>query len=99
TIDYLSASAAAFAATGPDSAGKLAVAVAAAGRNPRSFGGVDLVAAINGQYRADQGAFGDRGNTWHQSLAILGLVAAGATPPAATVQTLAGLQQPDGGWK
>jgi prenyltransferase beta subunit len=99
-VDYLAASAAAYTATGPDSAGKLALAVAAAGRDPRSFGGLDLVQAINAHYRADQGAFGDRGNTWHQSLAILGLIAAGQSAPAAAVQTLRGLQQPeDGGWK
>ncbi|HEY3110846.1 MAG TPA: prenyltransferase/squalene oxidase repeat-containing protein, partial [Chloroflexota bacterium] len=96
-VDYLSANAAAYAATGPDAAGKLAVAVAAAGRDPKSFG-VNLVDAINA-HRTDQGAFGDRDNTWHQALAILGLAAAGQTPPAAAVQTLAGLQQADGGWK
>lgn len=98
-IDYLAANGATYAGKSPDAAGKLIVAVAAAGRDPRAFGGADLVQLLNSQYNPSQGAFGDRGNTWYQSFALLGLVAAGQAVPPAAVQTLIGLQQPDGGWK
>ncbi len=99
-MEYLSGTAAAYAAVGPDAAGKLALAVSAAGGDPTTFGGTDLVAAISAYYSPTVEAFaGDPGNSWHQSLAILGLRAAGEPLPEGTLQTLRDLQQPDGGWK
>ncbi len=99
-LDYLAANAAAYAANDPASAGKLTLAVVAAGENPAAFGGVDLPRVLTAtHYSATLGAFGVPTNTWHQAFAILGLRAAGADLPAGVTQTLLALQQPDGGWK
>lgn len=99
-IEFLAGRAAAYAAGGPDRAGKLAVTVVAAGQDPYAFGGVDLVDLLtNTYYSPTLGAFGVPTNTWHQAFAILGLAAAGETPPPTATQTLINLQQPDGGWK
>ena len=99
-IEFLAGRAAPFAAGGPDQAGKLAVTVVAAGQDPYAFGGVDLVHVLTAtHYSPTLGAFGVPTNTWHQAFAILGLAAAGETPPPMATQTLINLQQPDGGWK
>lgn len=99
-MDYLAATASDYAALSPDAAGKLALAVVAAGDDPASFGDVDLVDVVNGYYSPTVGAFaGDPGNTWHQALPILGLRAAGEDVPPTATQRLRELQQADGGWK
>jgi squalene cyclase len=102
-LDYLSTTAATYVAYGPDAAGKLLMAVVAAGENPQSFGGVHLMDQVRGYYSATVGAFvGDPTNVWHQSLAVLGLVAAGeplsSTPVVSAAETLVDLQQANGGW-
>ncbi len=99
-LDYLAANAPAYAAQGPASAGKLSLAVAAAGEDPSAFGGVNIPNVLTAtHYSATLGAFGVPTNTWHQAFAILGLRAAGEDLPAGVTQTLLGLQQSDGGWK
>ncbi len=100
-MDYLSATAATYAARGPDAAGKLAMAVAAAGDDPHAFGGVDLIAVITQSYTetGTLGGYGTLTNTWHQALALLGLRAAGEAVPITATRTLSSLQQGDGGWK
>ena len=101
-MGYLASSAADFVALSPDRAGKLTLAAVAGGADPSDFGGLDLAAAIMGHYSPTVGAFGATGtftNTWYQSLAILGLSAAGAEIPTGTIENLLGLQQPDGGWR
>lgn len=99
-MDYLSSTASSYVNNGPDAAGKLAVAVEAAGEDAHDFGGVDIVHVLTSTYYSPTlGAFGVPTNTWHQAFAILGLVAAGETIPASATQTLTGLQQSDGGWK
>ena len=99
-IGFLASKAAAYAAGGPDQAGKLALAVVAAGQDPRAFGGVDIVHVLTStHYSPTVGAFGVPTNTWHQALAILGLAAAGEPVPPSATQTLLNLQQADGGWK
>jgi len=99
-LAYLSAQAASVAAADPASAGKLALAVAASGQNPRNFGGVDLISVLTStHYDLSVGAFGVPTNTWHQSFAILGLAAAGESIPVSATSSLLSLQQPDGGWK
>ena len=98
-MDYLSVTASSFVARTPDSAGKLAVAVVAAAEDPRDFGSVNIAHVLtNGWYSPTLGAFGVPTNTWHQAWAILGLAAAGEPIPASATQTLADLQQADGGW-
>ncbi len=99
-MDYLSSTASSYVNNGPDAAGKLAVAVEAAGEDAHDFGGVDIVHVLTSTYYSPTlGAFGVPTNTWHQAFAILGLAAAGETIPVSATQTLTGLQQSDGGWK
>jgi len=93
---YLAAHAAsACAAAG--ACGELLQAVAAAGLNPASFGGVDLLTTLNGFYATGTGVFGD-GEAFTQTLAIQGLVAAHQPVPAAALGHLITAQDSDGGW-
>ncbi|NLN69827.1 MAG: hypothetical protein GX142_03440, partial [Chloroflexi bacterium] len=85
--------------SGPDAIGKTVLALAAAGRNPETINGVDLVEALNKTYAPEYKAFGDPDNTWHQALSILALKAANAEIPQEAIQTLLNLQQDDGGWE
>lgn len=97
--------------SGPGTLGVLLMLAEATGIDPGSFGGVDLLAALTSTLGADEpGLFGELDPTYdgvfRQSLAILGLVSAGQTPPAAAVTWLvdqrcaAGPGDPlaDGGW-
>jgi hypothetical protein len=93
-----------FLATASDAAagdaaktGKTVLAVVAAGGDPAAFAGRDLLGRLAALYHSDTGAYGD-GSTFGQALAILGLVAAGATVPADATDDLASLQGTDGGW-
>jgi hypothetical protein len=95
-VDYAAANAATFSGQSAASAGKLAVGAAAAGRDPHSFGGVDLVAALASSYNPTSGAYG--ANNMDQAWALLGLRAAGEAVPAAAVARLAGQANPNGGW-
>ncbi len=91
---------AAHAATACNSAGacgELLQAVAAAGLNPASFGGVDLLTALDGFYNASTGVFGN-GEAFIQTLAIQGLVAAHQPVPPAALHHLVAAQDSDGGW-
>jgi hypothetical protein len=99
-MGYLSATAVAYAGQSADQAGKLAMAVEAAGRDAHAFGGIDLVHLITDTwYSPTLGAFGVPTNTYHQAYPILGLAAAGESVPLSATQNLSGLQQADGGWK
>jgi hypothetical protein len=93
---YLSTRAAAACATA-GACGELIQAVAAAGLNPASFGGVDLLTTLDGFYDTATGVFGD-GEAFTQSLAVQGLVAAAQPVPAAAVHHLVTAQDSDGGW-
>ena len=93
---YLAAHAAA-ACAAAGACGELLQAVAAAGLNPASFGGVDLLTTLNGFYAAATGVFGD-GEAFTQTLAIQGLVAAHQPVPAAALRHLVAAQDSDGGW-
>jgi hypothetical protein len=95
-VDYAAANAAIFAGQSAAAAGKLAVGAAAASRDPQSFGGVNLVAAINSTYNAATGAYG--ANNMDQAWAMLGLRAAGEAVPAAALARLAGQANANGGW-
>lgn len=99
-IDYLSATVSSFVTKSADSTGKLALAVAVAGGDARNFGGVDIVRVLTETwYSPTLSSFGVPTNTWHQAWPILGLAAAGEPVPVSATQTLAALQQADGGWK
>lgn len=90
----------------PGRAGLVLGAVTAAGLNPRSFGGVDLIAALEAVYRADgtystdavEGFASGRASEINQTLAILGLVSAGRPIPTAATQWLIDRQRENGSW-
>ena len=79
------------------STAKLILALVAGRWDPGTFGGRDLLGRLGGFYDSTTGAYGD-GSTFRQSLAILALVAAGRSVPAAAVSHLNGLQDTDGSW-
>lgn len=86
-----------WATVDPGQAGKVARAVAMAGGNSRNFGGVDLVATIQGFYDASTGLYHPT-FLYRHSLAIEGLWRSGAPVPAAAYDALLASQVADGGW-
>ena len=81
--------------------GKVAMAVVAAGRDPRSFGGRNLVWAIR-RTRRDSGRYGgtdSRAAVLNHALALLGVFAADGAPRISTVRWLKKARCPDGGWQ
>lgn len=78
---------------------RLTLAVIAARRNARDFGGVDLVAKIKGQV-ASEGSAGDHIGTMVNSHAwgMIALAAAGEPVTSDMVRWLTGQQNSDGGW-
>ena len=77
---------------------KVVMAAVAAGRDPSSFGGQDLVDAIASTERPN-GRFGAGTAVFDQALAILALSAAGRTVSDKATTWLAEGQCPDGGWE
>jgi hypothetical protein len=110
--DYLEQQAGTYTgtATGGAFAGslaKLALVATATGRDPRDFGGSDLLAQLTermqGDGDAEPGRFSDAGPDDYstpvgQALAVLALARAGEDVPAAAVDFLAGAACPDGGY-
>lgn len=94
-IAYLEAQAAGYA-TAPGAAAKLAMAAIAAGADPTSFGGLNLLEVIGEGYDPATGQYGP--DVYGHALALLAIQAAGATPPAAALGRLLDAQLPDGGW-
>ncbi len=92
----------------PGRAGLVLAAVAAAGRDPRSFGGVDLVAELEAVYvaagdgtystAAAEGLASGAASDINQTLAILGLIAAGQTIPVEATDWLLDQQNLNGSW-
>ncbi|MBF6605586.1 MAG: hypothetical protein IVW53_08415 [Chloroflexi bacterium] len=79
---------------------KLILALIAGGRDPRTFGGLDLVARLGAAYDATSGHFGD-GSTFTQALAILALAGAAAPDvplPTRALDALVAAQDGDGSW-
>ncbi|WP_109472607.1 cell wall-binding repeat-containing protein [Ornithinimicrobium cavernae] len=70
--DYLESQAEAYAGAGGPAAGKLALVAAATGRTATDFGGVDLIAAIQGSI-TDEGVCGGFAYAFGNALCILGL--------------------------
>lgn len=98
-LSYLETVAASAAANNAATAGKLAMGVAAAGQDPRDFGGLNLVISMTNEYNAETGVFGTGGAyaVWTQAPAILGMVAAGEPVPSKAVDYLKSLQT-NGSW-
>ncbi len=86
------------------SVAKLLNVAVAQGVDPTAFGGVDLVATLqgleqpNGRF-ADTTAYDDYSNTFGQSFAIIGLHRASAGPSTAAVDYLLDQQCPGGGFQ
>jgi hypothetical protein len=76
---------------------KVVMAAVAAGRDPSTFAGTNLLGHITDAERPS-GRYGDA-SVFDQALAILAIRAAGQTPDAAAVTWLANAQCPDGGWQ
>lgn len=98
-LSYLETAAASSAANNAATAGKLALGVAAAGHDPRHFGGLNLVISMTSQYNKETGIFGAGGAyaVWTQAPAILGMVAAGEPVPSKAIHYLKSLQT-NGNW-
>lgn len=76
---------------------KVVAAVVAAGRNPRTFAGTNLIRSIRATLHTN-GRFGDA-TVFDDALAMIALEAAGATVSSNTTQWLLDAQCPDGGWQ
>ncbi len=85
------------AATDAAKTGKTILAAVAAGADPASFEGRDLMARLAAVYDPATGAYGN-GVTFSQSFAVLAIVAADGSVPAGAVAYLAALQDGDGSW-
>lgn len=94
-VDYLVATAADVTGT-PGLAGKVALALLAAGVDPADAGGVDLIAAIQDGVDPDTGFFGF--GAVNHSFAMLALIAAGVDVDDAAVDVLLASQIEDGSW-
>jgi len=77
---------------------KVALAAVAGGRDPRDFGGRNLVGEIRSVQRKG-GRYGRATSVFDQALAILALEAAGAPGSRRAARWLAGAQCRDGGWQ
>ncbi len=103
TLDYLQNNVEAmlaYAATDGASAGKLVWALTAAGQDPYNFAGEDFVAVLKNHLQAD-GSY-NIAHPFGQSLALLGLAAAGEPVPPEALAWLVNLQSSeeglDGSW-
>lgn len=95
-VSFLGDQAATYATRSVGAAAKLTMAVVAAGKDPRGFGGLDLPALIGAGYDPATGQYG--ADVFAHSLALLAIRSLGATPPPAAVNRLVALQLADGGW-
>ncbi len=77
-------------------AGKVILAAVCAGKDPRAFGGADLVAALDSAYNASSGQYGT--DLSGHAFALLALAATGRPIPAGAVAWLRSAQVPDGSW-
>lgn len=100
-VTYLEENGAAYAATGPGQAAKLALAVVTGGRDPRDFADLDLVGAMTAPLATPvpdgiAGIYGD--DLYDHALVLIALSAAGETTPEAALESLRASQGEEGGW-
>lgn len=79
-------------------AGRLALALAKAGRDPHRAGSVDLIAVIQAHYDRTTGLYDPSGNVWNQAYALWALAETGSQVPQEAIAWLVKSQNPDGGW-
>ena len=97
-LDALAALTPGYVATGgAGPAGKVARAVAAAGRNPRNFAGTDVIGVIERAYNPAIGRY-HATQLFHHTVAVEALRRAGEPVPTAAVNALLAAQLPSGGW-
>ena len=94
-IAYLQAQAKSYA-TSPAAAAKLTLAAVAAGADPTTFGGLNLLALLGAGYDPKTGQYGP--DVYGHALAMLAIGSVGALPPMPAIQRLIASQLPDGGW-
>jgi hypothetical protein len=97
-LRYLSRRIRAGAVTTVGQRAQVALAVAAAGGDPRAFGGHDLVRELRRTEQPD-GRYGHGTDVYEHALAMLALAAASAGPSRAATRWLAAAQCRDGGWQ
>ncbi|QDO87485.1 hypothetical protein FNH13_03320 [Ornithinimicrobium ciconiae] len=95
-VDYLESQAVSYAGAGGPAAGKLALVAAATGADATDFGGVDLIAAIQGSIAAD-GSCGSWGFAFGNALCILGLERNGVDVPTSLLGSSYSFQDPETG--
>ena len=96
-LDALAKVAPGYIGTDAGQAGKVARAVAAAGRDPRSFGGMDIIAVIEAAYDPATGRY-HPDFLFRHAVAIEALQRAKLPVPPAAYAALRKAQLPDGGW-
>lgn len=77
---------------------KVAAAVTVAGRNPRRFGGHNLIGEIEASQLPD-GRYGAGTPVLHHALAMIAVATAGGEPSGPERDWLVAAQCPDGGWQ
>lgn len=100
-VAYLEKDGLSYANTGAGQAAKLVLAAVAGGKNPRSFGGTDLIAQMQAPPTTTvenpiPGIWGD--DLYDHVLVILALVSAGEPVPDTAIAPLRDRQGEDGGW-
>lgn len=96
-LDALAKLAPGYAGSDAGQAGKIARAAAAAGADPRSFGGVDVLAVIEQAYDPATGRYHPN-FLFRHALAMEGLRVAGEPVPAKAYDALSAGQLAGGGW-
>ncbi len=95
-VSYLGTQASTYAPKSAAGAGKLTLAVIAAGKDPLNFGGQNLIQLILKTYDSKTGRYGVQ--TTDHAYALLGLASAGQPIPQEAIAAVGALQLPDGGW-
>ncbi|MBA2519504.1 MAG: terpene cyclase/mutase family protein [Chloroflexia bacterium] len=100
-VAYLATDGPAYAETGAGPAAKLALAAIAGGKDPRSFGGVDLIAGLTGPAPGTPPGAPDNlhgAGVFNHTLVLLALAAANEPIPPAAIEALRPAQLDDGSW-
>ena len=93
-LDYLEAQVRAGQVTKPGEIAKTVMAAVATGRDPRRFGGVDLMARLNALHKSA----GYGGTLYEDTLVVLALINAGQSVPEDVLARLIAVQTQDGAW-
>jgi hypothetical protein len=93
---YLEAQVGVGALNGPGIAAKVALAALALGRDPRDFGGADLLSAVQAGYDSSLGLFG--GGTFDSALCVLALSLAGDPLPEGALDGIRATRLDDGSY-